>query len=606
MIVFDPKDEKCKKPFGSVMQGEEIEIDLRISRRLGACKVSLLLFRDGEEKHEIYPMLFKEHEKHREVYMVKFSINEEGLYWYRFSFTDIGGEKNIGRGHENKAFIDSDLCWQLTVYERGFETPEWIKGGIMYQIFPDRFYRSSNYDPVIREDSYLRGDWGGIPAHIRPEDGSVPNNDFFGGNLRGIIEKLDHLKSMNVNCIYLNPIFEAASNHKYDTGDYEKIDPVFGNEDIFKELCSKAEEKGIKVILDGVFSHTGADSRYFNKKGRYLDKGAYQSKTSKYYPWYDFGEWPDGYRSWWGIDTLPEVKEEEPSFLEYITGEKGILTRWLHAGAAGYRLDVADELPDVFLDKLRERVKSTDPQSFIIGEVWEDASNKISYGRRRRYLLGRQLDSVMNYVFREGIMSFVKYGDAFSLAEKVESVVQNYPPQVLNCLMNILGTHDTARALTETGSVEKLKCAALIQFFLPGVPCIYYGDEAGMTGGRDPYCRGCYPWGGENEELFAFYRTLGRVRTENKDVLKDGKYFTNYVNQYIICYERTNLSGQIFVIVKVSEGCTVLSPEDIGIEVSEGKKIVDMIDGHVIEGSIVLNGVGGKVLRSEVRDNDEK
>ncbi|MBR6701279.1 MAG: glycoside hydrolase family 13 protein [Firmicutes bacterium] len=606
MIVFDPKDERFKTPFGSVRQEEEIAMDIHVSGRLGAFKVSLLLYKDGEFEPEIYPMRFKGHEGLMEVYSLKFSVEEEGLYWYRFGFSSLEGERNIGRGQGQKAFLDSDLCWQLTVYEKGFETPEWIKGGIMYQIFPDRFFRSSNYDPVIREDSYLREDWGGIPAYIRPEDGSVPNNDFFGGNLRGIIEKLDHLKSLNVNCIYLNPIFEAASNHKYDTGDYEKIDPVFGDEDIFKELCREAEKKGIKVILDGVFSHTGADSRYFNKNGRYPDEGAYQSKESKYYSWYDFGKWPESYRGWWGIDTLPEVNEEEPSYLEYITGKNGILSKWISAGAAGYRLDVADELPDVFLDKLRERVKDTDPEAFIIGEVWEDASNKISYGRRRRYLLGKQLDSVMNYVFREGIINFVKYGDSSGLAERVESVVRNYPPQVLNCLMNILGTHDTARALTEIGSIEKLKCAALIQYFLPGVPCIYYGDETGMTGGGDPYCRGCYPWGSENEDLIEFYRTLGKIRTENKDVLKDGKYFTNYVNQDIICYKRTNLSGSIFVIVKVSEGCAVLSPEDMGIDFSEGRKIVDMIDGHVIDGDIILNGIAGKVFRSEVRDNDEK
>lgn len=606
MIRFDSRDEKCKRPFGAAAAGCETEINIFVSRKEGIYDLSMLLFRDGETEAEEHPAYFTGLQGSTEVYRIKFCPEEPGLYRYRFVYKTREGTGCLGKGAKSAGEKGSLQAWQLTVYGEDFETPEWIKGGIMYQIFPDRFFRSSRYQPQIRDDSHLREDWGGTPEFIRYEDGSVPNNDFFGGNLDGIAEKLDYLKSLNVNCIYLNPVFEAASNHKYDTGDYEKIDRGFGTEETFRRLCEKAGEKGIRIILDGVFSHTGADSRYFNKEGRYPGVGAFQSKDSEYYSWYSFDRWPDSYKSWWGVKILPEVREEEPSYLEYITGKNGILAGWMRKGAYGYRLDVADELPDIFLDRLRERVKSENPEALIIGEVWEDASNKVSYGRRRRYLTGRQLDSVMNYVFRTAVINFVKYGDGETLAETVESISENYPPQVLNCLMNILGTHDTARILTELETEDRLKCAAVIQYFLPGVPCIFYGDEAGMRGEGDPFCRGCYPWGREDRDLLEFYRVLGRIRRENNDILKDGKYFTNYVNQYIICYRRSSSAGDLFVIVNASGKTAVLNPEDMGINFPEGEGVINQLNGRRIYRDTVLNAGESAVFRTEVRDYDEK
>lgn len=298
----------------------------------------------------------------------------------------------------------------------------------------------------------------------------------------------------------------------------------------------RRKKRGIRIILDGVFSHTGADSVYFNKKGEFDGKGAYQSKDSKYYSWYKFKKWPHDYESWWGIRTLPEVKEESPEFIDFIAGENGIARKWLRLGASGWRLDVADELPDEFLDALRKGVKAENPDALIMGEVWEDASNKYSYGYRRKYLLGEQLDSVMNYPFAGAILHYIRGGNADSFENSIMTVMENYPPQVINCLMNHIGTHDTIRAITlmagevcrhrdrlwqsgrrlsqaqaETG-VKMLKMASAIQYTLPGVPSLYYGDEAGMEGYEDPFNRGTFPWGRENKELQAWYSLLGKIR----------------------------------------------------------------------------------------------
>ncbi|MBQ8228738.1 MAG: glycoside hydrolase family 13 protein [Clostridia bacterium] len=468
-------------------------------------------------------------------------LGEKGLYFYHFEYDTSFGTSNIFRYRDtlNGCFAPSGEEWQITVYSKDFSTPDWIKGGVIYQIFPDRFYFSGQAKADVPKNRIIRTDYDGEPYWRPDQNGKVLNNDFFGGDLKGIEEKLDYISSLGVSCIYLNPIFEAQSNHRYDTADYEKIDPLLGNENDFVSLCKKAEEHGIKIILDGVFSHTGSDSRYFNKNGRYPDTGAFQSKDSPYYKWYKFLSWPHKYESWWGIDILPEVIEETPDFINYISGEGGILQKWLSAGASGWRLDVADELPDEFLDALRKSVKSHNPDALIIGEVWEDASNKSSYGKRRRYLQGDQLDSVMNYPFADCIIDFVRYGNAENFEKAVVTVIENYPKPVIDTLMNHIGTHDTQRAITalagesciyrgrewqsgrkldeeklRTG-IRLLKQAAVLQFTLPGVPSVYYGDEAGLEGYKDPFNRGYYPWGKENNDLLEFYRALGKVRKEN-------------------------------------------------------------------------------------------
>ena len=408
----------------------------------------------------------------------------------------------------------------------------------------------------------MHGDWYEQPEWRPNAAGEITNSDFFGGDLKGIEQKLGYLESLGVTCIYLNPIFESHSNHRYDTANYEKIDPLLGTEADFRALCTAAKARGIRILLDGVFSHTGSDSIYFNREGRYGDGGAYRSQQSPYYPWYSFRRWPDDYECWWNFITLPNVREGNPAYDAYINGESGIIRRWLEAGAAGWRLDVADELPDCFIDSLNRAVKGFDENALVLGEVWEDASNKTAYGVRRRYLMGGQLDSVMNYPFRDAILGFLCGAHASLMMDRIETIVENYPPQVLDILMNHIGTHDTERALTVLGgepagergrawqsaqrmtpdqretALERLRLASLLQFMLPGVPCIYYGDEAGMEGYRDPFNRACYPWGREEEDLLAWYRYIALLRREHSDILKHGKLRSVYAHGDILSFER--------------------------------------------------------------------
>ena len=399
---------------------------------------------------------------------------------------------------------DNFEYWELhfyattPVYDENFSTPNFLKGGIMYQIFPDRFFNSKTPKKNVPKSRVMR-EWGDTPFWKEEQMNGIWNNDYFGGDLKGIEKKLSYIADLGVTCIYLNPIFESHSNHRYDTADYEKIDSLLGDENDLKNLCKVAKEKyGISIILDGVFSHTGCDSRYFNMYSHYDDIGAYNSKESPYFSWYKFINWPDEYHSWWGIKLLPEVIEEDEGYRNYICGENGILKKWLRCGIAGYRLDVADELPDIFLDDLRKSVKS------------EDATNKFAYGQRRKYLLGEELDSVMNYPFADAILNFVRYANGNAFFNAVLSIIENYPPQVLNVLMNHIGTHDTERAITRLAGenpdghdrawqfehntlsefdylkgISMMKIASLIQFTLPGVPSIYYGDEIGMQGMRN-------------------------------------------------------------------------------------------------------------------------
>jgi 4-alpha-glucanotransferase len=434
--------------------------------------------------------------------------------------------------------------YQITVYDKSFKTPAWFRHGVMYQVFPDRFFQKRRA-PLTQQDAekkrpdyILHGEWGERPAYgPDPRTGEVMNNDFFGGNLAGIAAKLPYLKELGISVLYLNPIFESYSNHRYDTGNYMKVDPLLGTSRGFRSLCSKAGELGVRVILDGVFSHTGCDSLYFNKYGRYRSVGAYQSKNSKYRKWYNFKNFPDEYECWWNIDTLPNVNESDESFLEYVlNGEDSVIKHWLRLGASGWRLDVVDELPDEFLRLLRENVKSVDEDAIIIGEVWEDASTKVSYGVQRQYFHGFELDSVMNYVFRGALTDFMLGGkDAGRFGAEMLRIYENYPRESFYALMNLIGGHDVARILTvlseppegmtrdqkamhvptrehhETG-VSRLKLMSLVQMTFPGVPSVYYGDEAGMTGFEDPFNRGTFPWGAVDGDLQGWFKRIIALR----------------------------------------------------------------------------------------------
>ena len=583
-IYFNPLNRACKNVTGAVKQGQALQLNVFLLKNdvktdefglftpkeadclAPDCDAFLSFNRDGENAQS-FAM-----QKTAFGWSIKFSVPKIGLYYYTFWIDGQGfvSCNNMQMGE----LTENPRGFSLTVCSKNYQTPEWFKGGVMYQIFPDRFYKDGTMPDI--KGRIARQDWGGIPTYRPNQHGKVLNNDFFGGNFKGVMKKLPYLEKLGVTVIYFNPVFEAASNHRYDTSDYMKIDPLLGTEEDFKNLVEVAKNKGIRVILDGVFNHTGDNSVYFNKYGNYPSLGAYQSKESPYYSWYSFQEYPDKYASWWGIDILPEVNEESEDYQNFIFGEKGVLKKWLSFGIGGYRLDVADELPDFFLKNLRKSVKESNSEAVIIGEVWEDASDKIAYSKRREYLQGYELDSVMNYPLKEAIISYIKTENSSILLQTLRTLIDHYPKQTVDCLMNILGTHDTARILTVLGgiycqnkdemasksaylsekaketAIEKLKLAAILQYTLPGVPCVYYGDENGAEGHIDPFCRQCFDWDHLNQALISFYQSLGAMRKRFYKIFKDGDFKTLFVEDGLIFYKRKKAKDEIYIYVNNS------------------------------------------------------
>lgn len=613
-IPFDPTKSWHKSINGAIKAGSSLWLRVVLPREFGVTACKLILSEDG--KKDIYTdMTWDNTDGIEEWWQTEIFLDEPKLLFYRFQYENSWGKTNIGPGKDS---FCGELCskekWQLTVYSPDFCTPDWIKGGIIYQIFPDRFCFSGEKKHNVPQDRVLREDWGGMPEFRPDSEGIIRNNDYFCGDFKGIAEKLPYIASLGVNCIYLNPICEAHSNHRYDTADYRKTDVLLGSTEDFSDLCKKAEEFGIYIMIDGVYSHTGADSIYFNKYGRYGNSGAYNDDHSPYKSWYTFGKSRDKYDSWWGIDTLPETKENDPSFTEFITGKNGVIDFWLGLGARGIRLDVADELPDEFLYKVREAVKRNGEDKFLLGEVWEDASNKISHGGRRRFLQGKQLDSVMNYPFRKAITDFLLNSNAEKFMYSVHSITQNYPENALHTMMNHLGTHDTMRILSLLSGVScegksrelqaetvisddalrkgirLLKLATVINFTLPGVPSIYYGDEAGLTGCKDPFNRKCFPWGKENTEILDFTREISEIR-KKYDVLKDGGFYPISATLGCVAYLRYK-EGTKRILVIINK-----NPQHITYYLNHDMTEMTAISGGArFGGGVIIPGNGYAIL----------
>jgi len=563
-----------------------LTLRVRFARALGAAAVVLRIKKDGGDFAD-RPFAFSDTAAGVDIYTLTLPLADLcgaagcGLFWYTillcrgadtlFAMADADGvsytfERETGR------------LFRLLVAKAGFDTPARFRGRTMYHVFVDRFARGAG--PVAYPAGALvhRG-WEEpiLQYGERPGD-AVKNNEFFGGSLWGVAEKLDYLASLGVNVLYLSPVFRAATNHKYDTGDYEAVDAGFGGEAALRHLFDACRARGVDIILDGVFNHTGDDSRYFNQYGHYKETGAAQSKASPYAGWYTFRHFPDDYECWWNIPILPRLNLGNPTVTDYLLS---VVARYDAMGAAGWRLDVADELPDGFLDALRRRVKAdTAGNGVILGEVWENAADKVSYGRRRRYLLGDQLDGVMNYPLRGGIVAFVRDGDAGALAAVLRGLWASYPTPVCHTLMNILSTHDTERILTVLGgepagerggtalstlamsktarktAAERLKMAATLQYTVFGVPSLYYGDEAGMEGYRDPFCRRPYPWGHEDKMLLDHYKRLGYLR-QKTSCLADGDFRLLSVTEGAICFLRGNEKDGL--VVAANRGKTPFS-----------------------------------------------
>lgn len=548
MIYFNSQEQQCRAPFGAVVVNTDIFFNIYFSQRETYPSVNLVLYSNKYSK----TVEMKMEEVGRFSCQVKMPKEPQTL-WYHFEIDDQGERyyygNNLDRlGGEGHIYSYCPYPYQITVFLEEFDVPAWFRKSVMYQIFPDRFCNGNADNEILNKDPEykLYDNWTDEMDLSYSYDGRI-RNDFYGGNIKGVLSKIEYLKKLGISVIYFNPIFQAYSNHRYDTGDFKKIDPIFGTNQEFKAMVKELHRHGIKVILDGVFNHTGEDSIYFNKFGKYDSIGACQGEKSPYYNWFTFYDFPTEYECWWGIKNVPSVNEMTPSYLDYIIrDEDSVIATWLKAGIDGWRLDVADELPSQFLEMLRNRVKQENEDAIIIGEVWEDASNKQAYGEIREYFGGKQLDSVMNYPFYDVMVAFVnKHIDGKTAAARLMSIQENYPKQALYATMNMLGTHDRARFLTLAGenAINKLKLAVACQMTYVGVPSIYYGDEIGMEGGADPLNRAAMKWHDINQDLLETVTRLVSIRNQY-EVLSSGFFKVLYADKNVFGFLRYNCDGK--------------------------------------------------------------
>lgn len=601
---FNSRKIECKSPYGAVKCGEKLSLHFPIASWVSVDKMYVFI-RLGDVSTPV-EMRFEKSENGFSVYTADYVFDTAGIYYYRFEMRNRDGVWYYGRGENGESVCGENLPeWQLTVYKSTYKTPDFAKGNIIYHVFIDRFNRA---DGVKTKRKYRLHESFSESPEVVSADGKYYADDFFGGNFNGIREKLDYLEELGVGIIYLSPIFKAYSNHRYDTGDYLKVDELLGTEDDFKRLLDAAHEKGMKIILDGVFNHSGADSLYFNKFGTYDSLGAYQSKSSPYYDWYYFKKFPDEYACWWGCDNVPDLNKSNKDYRALVFGKNGVVEKWQKLGADGWRLDVVDELPIDFVNLLIKKIKSVNKDALVIGEVWEDASTKVSYGELRPYLLGDQLDGTMNYPFMNAIIAYVRDGDEKFFKDTVQSILENYPKETVYCLMNSLGTHDTVRIINALSDVrahgwskthklgyklpdseyekakKKLYLASVLQFTLPGIPSIFYGDEAGLQGFDDPINRRPYPWGSEDKEILAHYKKLGRIRRENRAVFSGG--FNMRDENGLVAYERTSGDDEILIAVNAGADDKTLIINKEYTSLYNNKEYKDVVD--VPGGSFVI------------------
>ncbi len=594
-LLHDTRNPDYRSPGGAVPAGTPVTLRLRTYSG-DVTDVSLRLYDDRRDTARIVPMTLERSAGGYDFWSLTVTPTEPTVLWYRFivrdgSDTDFyeddfldpdGTYRGYREGGAGIAYEESpDLSFQLTVYDPAFRTPDWLKEATLYQIFPDRFRNGDPGNDVISgTHPFYDNPHGGITYTtwnsrvIDPRDPASPYadrwcEDFYGGDLEGITEKLDELRAMGITALYLNPVFLSPSNHKYDTADYEQVDPHLGGDAALRALLTAAQARGMHVILDGVFNHTASDSRYFDKYGRFDDVGAYESQASPYFDWYTFDEWPDDYRAWWGYDTLPILRSANPAVRTYIySGTGAIATRWVLSGTAGWRLDVGGDIDpgltrdpaNDYWEGFRAAVKAADPEAVIIGEEWGDATP---------WLLGQEWDAVMNYRFRSALLSFLRerryedndnntasYGGVLDpitpseLNAWLHSLEEDYPPEAWAAMLNLLDSHDTNRlrfvlakgqrgedtahlpynpatdlSPAEVDAYQRL--IALLQFTLPGAPMVYYGDEVGVDApgawynGKwedDPYNRVPFPWEDEpgyyaqRPTITQTYHLLGEVR----------------------------------------------------------------------------------------------
>ena len=587
-IIHNSQDLTYRSPFGACKIGSSVNLMIFAQN---AVSVQLRLWREGyneqlinlEQQNSRFSVCLKLPEEPCVLFYYFIIRTAENTIYYGNAVDSMGGVGHI--------YDYEPISYQITVYKPA-PIPEWYKNAIVYQIFPDRFARSSSFDPdnfgtlpdvrggVLR---CVEKDWEKVPVNeFYPDKNEICRWKFYGGSLDGIREKLGYLKSLGVTAIYLNPIFKARSTHRYDTADYMMIDPMLGNEKSFTDLAKEARSQGIRIILDGVFNHCGADSSYFDFYNQYHkeggEKGAYKYKTSPFRSWFTFTDEPPYYRCWWGIPDMPDFDTSNKDYVKFITGENGVIKKWLRLGASGWRLDVADELPNEFLKKIRTSVKSEGEDNLLMGEVWDDPTNKYNYGHLMEYFWGEELDTTMNYPFRLAVLPFVIGNEsAYDFCRKFMNLAENYPKENFYGSLNLLGSHDRERVMNILGGYpiakygadretsyhdltaeqydlarKRYKMLSILQYALPGVPEIYYGDEAGVQGGADPDCRRTYPWGKEDEDLVKHFQWLGKYYHEHS-CLQNGDFELTPLTDDVLALERFNEKEHLLLLINRSD-----------------------------------------------------
>ena len=627
-IIHNSRCNQDRTPYGAVEAGTAVTLSACLADiDPSTCSMTLRTWID-ETGEALYPMEHDENDPSR--FIVELPCTEPCIVWYSFIATDQDGNTlrcGAPQGRTGGEGVTYDYAevpsFQITVYKHRETRPSWYEQGIVYQIFPDRYARDPQWEPRTKAEldktrngikRRLVEDWAEPPVYERADDGSIACWDFYGGSLKGIQNDLPRLHELGITAIYLNPIFEASSNHRYDTADYMHVDPILGTEQDFTNLCSAAEKLGISIILDGVFNHTGDDSVYFNRYGNYPGIGAWQSEESPWRSAFTFHE--DGtYDCWWGIDNMPALNENAPLVRNRILGEDGVIRHWLRAGAHGWRLDVADELSDRFIADIKRAALKEKPDALLLGEVWEDASNKISYGKLRSYLQGDELDAAMNYPFRDMVIGYLMgTKSAYDAAEDIESLVENYPREALACSLNLLGSHDKPRIISVLGgaplddsvseqergayrlssdAMGKAKgrfwLATLMQMTMIGVPSIYYGDEYGLEGLSDPGNRRPLPKEDMPRDLDmeTIIKNAAAIRRA-LPFMVDGDMHAFALDDDILAYTRTDRkTGEAATVIinrSLSQSHTVTIPAqgDAASDVISGKEL------NIDQGNVTL------------------
>lgn len=611
-VSFNSWSEIFRRPFGAVKTGSTIYFSIKVAN-VDVIEVDLMVQRDGEQVQvcQMAPASEKEN-----MYYVKLTTESPTrLYFYHFRIiyqadqhekTIYYGKAEDNYGGEGRVIPDPSQIeqYQITCFNKPDPAPDWYVNGVIYHIFIDRFFNGERHHRVLnpKKNTFIYATEEDLPYYIRDKNGDIVRWDFYGGNLSGIINKLHDLKLLGVTILYLSPIFEASSNHKYDTANYRRIDPMFGDRKTFEKLINKARRYGIHIILDGVFNHVGADSIYFNRFGTYGNIGAYREQSSPYRDWFTFHGDQDHYDCWWNISDLPTVNKERESYQKFIyDAEDSVVDTWSASGIGGWRLDVADELSDDFIAGIRKSInrhEKKDDRKVLIGEVWEDASNKIAYGKRRHYLEGGMLHGVMNYPFRTLIIELINgKTNARQAARAGLTLKSNYPSDTLSANMNNIGTHDTERILTMLDRDEKkLQLAIWLLMVLPGVPCVYYGDEAGVTGGKDPDNRRFYPWGKENRNILTVFQEAIQARRTDKN-LQTGDFYPFSIGAVFGCLRLQSRESYTVFLMNPTTSSVALNMNKL-IDETRGNLICGCLQ-NVLHATERLNAQAFQILKSD-------